>query len=101
VRLAAPGEVSGFSTLLAACRYLGPRGPSRLLRYVTLLGGQPMVLATFAAAARKCRPREEFPGWDAATVRAAAGPVPAPGFCLGEARPARAGPHRELTGGSS
>jgi len=63
VRLAAPGEVSGFNALLAAHHYLGPRGSSRLLRYVALLDGQPVVLATFGAAARKCRPREEFLGW--------------------------------------
>jgi len=64
VRLAAPGEVSWFNALLAAHHYLGPRGSARLLRYVASLGGQPVVLATFGAAVRRCRPREEFLGWD-------------------------------------
>jgi hypothetical protein len=77
VRLAAPGEVSGFNTLLAAHHYLGPRGSSRLLRYVACVDEQPVVLATFGAAARKCRPREEFLGWDdeqrAARLSAVAG----------------------------
>jgi len=64
VRLAAPDEVSGFSALLAAHHYLGARGSGRLLRYVALLDGQLAVLATFGSAAWKCRPREEFLGWD-------------------------------------
>jgi GNAT superfamily N-acetyltransferase len=64
VRLAASGEVSGFSTLMAAHHYLGPRGSGRLLRYIACLDGQPAVLATFGSAAWKCRPREEFLGWD-------------------------------------
>jgi hypothetical protein len=64
VRLAAPDEVSGFSALLAAHHYLGSRGSGRLLRYIACLDGQPAVLATFGSAAWKCRPREEFLGWD-------------------------------------
>ena len=64
VRPAAAGEVSWFNALLAAHHYLGPRGSARLLRYVAVLDGQPVVLATFGAAVRRCRPREEFLGWD-------------------------------------
>lgn len=64
VRLAAPGEVSGFNAMLAAHHYLGARGSGRLLRYVAFLDGQPAVLATFGSAAWKCRAREEFLGWD-------------------------------------
>ncbi len=64
VRLAAAGEVSWFNSLLAAHHYLGPRGSARLLRYMACLDGQPVVLATFGAAVRRCRPREEFLGWD-------------------------------------
>jgi hypothetical protein len=64
VRLAAPGEVSGFSTLLAAHHYLGHRGSGRLLRYFACVDGQPVMLATFGSAAHKCQPREQFLGWD-------------------------------------
>jgi len=64
VRLAAPGEVDGFSALMAAHHYLGPRGSGPLLRYIACLDGQPAVLATFGSAAWKCRPREGFLGWD-------------------------------------
>jgi hypothetical protein len=64
VRLAAAGEVSWFNALLAAHHHLGPRGSARLLRYLAVLDGQPAVLATFGAAVRRCRPREEFVGWD-------------------------------------
>ena len=64
VHLAAPGEVSGFSTLMAAHHYLGARGSGRLLRYVACLDGEPAALATFGQAAWKCRAREEFLGWD-------------------------------------
>ena len=64
IRLAAPDEVSGFSTLMAVHHYLGSRASGRLLRYVACLDGQPAVLATFGSAAWKCRPREEFLGWD-------------------------------------
>jgi len=63
IRLAAPAEVSGFNQLLAAHHYLGPRGPAAL-RYMALLDGEPAVLATFGPPAWKCRPREEFLGWD-------------------------------------
>jgi len=77
VRLAAAGEVSGFNAMLAARHYLGSRGSGRILRYVALLDGQPVVLATFGSAAWKCRPREEFLGWDeeqrAARLAAVAG----------------------------
>ncbi len=69
--------MSGFNALLAAHHYLGPRGSARLLRYVALLDGQPAVLATFGAAVRRCRPREQLLGWDdeqrAARLRAVAG----------------------------
>src|SRR5262249_21805905 len=64
VRLVGPGEVSGFNALLAAHHYLGVGGSGRLLRYVACLGGEPVVLATFGSAALRCRPREEFLGWD-------------------------------------
>ena len=51
VRLAAPGEVDGFSALMAAHHYLGPRGSGPLLRYIACLDGLPAVLATFGSAA--------------------------------------------------
>jgi hypothetical protein len=63
IRLAAPGEVSGFNALMTAHHYLGLRG-SGTLRYLALLDGESAVLATFGSAAWKCRPREEFLGWD-------------------------------------
>jgi hypothetical protein len=62
VRLAAAGDVPGFNALLAAHHYLGPRGSAGLLRYVAVLHGEQVVLATFGAAVRKCRPREGVPG---------------------------------------
>ncbi|MGH3405144.1 MAG: transposase family protein [Streptosporangiaceae bacterium] len=64
VRLVPADEAAGFSELLAAHHYLGPRGSGRLLRYAACLDGEPVVLATFGSAAWKCRPREEFLGWD-------------------------------------
>ena len=64
VGLCGPDEVAGFNALLAAHHHLGPRGSARLLRYAALADGEPAVLATFGAAVRRCRPREQFAGWD-------------------------------------
>src|ERR1022692_4361562 len=81
VRLAAPGEVDGFSALLAAHHYLGSRGSGPLLRYIACLDGEPGVVARVGGGGGKARPVGGFRGGGGGRARSparAGGGQPAP-----------------------